>query len=321
MFLIKSPVLYDPKINLAVEEFSVRNLSMDCEYLFIYQNAPAVIIGKNQNPYEEVNLSYIFRNEIELCRRISGGGAVYHDQGNINFCYITKNTRENFNQYQNFLNPVVKCLNGLGVNAQINKRNDLVIAGKKISGNAQFTSRQRLLSHGTLLFDTNPGTIKKSLQPASLVINSRSTKSIRSPVTNIADNLKVEMTPQTFLDAVKESIFNYFSFEGEIIFNKDQWTQILSLADEKYASWDWTWGRTPGFRLEVFFNGKKQPDAQFYIENGIIKNIDIWRENSITKGLNSLVGIRYQRSEIENYFVKTGDKRKQKLIADGMFSF
>jgi len=151
MYLIKTPPTTNPYLNIAIEEYAVRNLDMSHDYLFIYSNAPSVVIGKNQNPFMEVNLPFLKTNNIKLARRISGGGAVYHEPGNLNFCYITESTKENFNNYKKFLNPIIEYLNSLGIPAVINQRNDIEVEGLKISGNAQFTSRNRMLSHGTLL--------------------------------------------------------------------------------------------------------------------------------------------------------------------------
>ena len=122
MYLIKTDPVTDPAINLAIEEFAVRNLDISKDYLFLYINRPAVIIGKHQNPFEEINLECARKNKVAVLRRISGGGTVYHDPGNLNFCFITQNTLHNFNTYKQFLSPIVFMLNSLGVKAEINSR-------------------------------------------------------------------------------------------------------------------------------------------------------------------------------------------------------
>jgi len=321
MFLINSSSVSDPKLNLAIEEFVVRNFDTEKEYLFIYQNDPSVILGKNQNPFEEINLSYIIKNKIELLRRISGGGAVYHGPGNINFCYITKSTKENFNNYKNFLKPIVAYLNSLDVQVNINSRNDLVIGEKKISGNAQFTSRQRMLCHGTLLFNADLDMINNSLQSTSTSLKSKSTKSVRSKVTNISDYLGSNISLEKFTEKLSDNILNHFSFEGQIDFNQEQWSEINNLAKEKYASWEWTWGRTPYFKLDVTFEGLGKSNFELHIEKGLIKNINSLVTDSFTNSLNNLIGAKYQRKDIELILNKSFDEREKKLIADCLFPF
>ncbi|NOG43930.1 MAG: lipoate--protein ligase [Calditrichaeota bacterium] len=318
MYLIKTPEIKDPKINLAIEEFAVRNLDISKDYLFIYSNSPSVIIGKNQNPFEEVNITFSNEKNIEIVRRISGGGAVYHENGNINFSFITENTKENFNNYKIFLNPIIKLLNRLGVPAKINHRNDIIVEGKKISGNAQFTSRNRLLSHGTLLFDANLQNVSKTLSSAINNIQSKSTKSVRSKVTNISEFLKKAIPVTDFRNSLADEILKAFSFEGYVEFNQIQWAEINGLAENKFNTWKWNWGRTPGFNVNIE-DQKFEFKAILEIKNGLVVQIDYLDcPIQIRKILNGLQNLRFSKKEIENHIFQKPNqlntKEKQKLI-------
>ncbi len=324
MYLIKTPIINDPKINLAIEEFAVRNLDISNDYLFIYSNSPSVIIGKNQNPFEEINLSYINSHNIEMVRRISGGGAVYHELGNLNFCFITESTKDNFNNYTNFLKPIKSFLNNLGVPAKINQRNDIVIEKNKISGNAQFTSRKRMLSHGTLLFDADLKKVSEALNAKVHSIESKSTKSVKSKVTNISDYLNVIPKIEDIKKGLIDYIFNSFSFEGYLEFNQIQWSQINDLCTEKFNSWEWNWGRTPKFKIcveESTLNFK----AILEISGGRISEI-VHKNSSdeIIKLCLNLLNIRYTKKEIINILDLNNhmfsNEQDQKLV-DVIFPF
>src|SRR5690625_7429060 len=143
----------DPYINLAIEEYVLKNFGEKDTYLLFYVNEPSIIVGKNQNSVEEINTDYVDENNIKVVRRLSGGGAVYHDLGNLNFSFITKDDGDSFHDFQKFTQPVVDALNKLGVPAELVGRNDLLVEGRKISGNAQFATKGRVFGHGTLMFD------------------------------------------------------------------------------------------------------------------------------------------------------------------------
>src|SRR5699024_9852101 len=144
----------DPYINLAIEEYALQNFGEEDTYLLFYINAPSIIIGRNQNTVEEVNTDYVDDNHIKVVRRLSGGGAVYHDEGNLNFSFITKDDGDSFHNFAKFTEPVVQALNKIGVPAELVGRNDLQIEGRKFSGNAQFSTKGRMFSHGTLMLDS-----------------------------------------------------------------------------------------------------------------------------------------------------------------------
>ncbi len=198
----------DPTINLALEEYCVRNLNVENEmYLLFYINQPSIIIGKHQNTIEEINKEYVDANGIKVVRRISGGGAVYHDFGNLNFSFITKYSPEFFHNFEKFTKPVVETLREMGVNAELGGRNDITVDGRKISGNAQFTNLKSMFSHGTLLFNSHIEDVVQALNVKQDKIESKGIKSVRSRVANITEFLKEEMAIREFRERIIKSIF------------------------------------------------------------------------------------------------------------------
>lgn len=164
MLFIDNKGITDPRINLAIEEYALKNLDINETYLLFYINEPSIIIGKNQNTIEEINTDYVESNGIHVVRRLSGGGAVYHDLGNLSYSFITKDDGNSFHNFRKFTEPVVQALKSMGVNAELSGRNDLLAEGRKISGNAQFSTRGRMFTHGTLLFDSEMDHIVSALK-------------------------------------------------------------------------------------------------------------------------------------------------------------
>jgi len=219
----------DPYYNLASEEYVMNSFNEDEKYLMLWQNRPSIIIGKHQNTIEEINREFVQANNIAIVRRLSGGGAVYHDLGNLNFTFIVKvpNTSLEFD-FKKFTEPVVAALNQMEIPAEFNSRNDLSIEGKKISGNAQYIRKGKCLHHGTLLFNTNLDQLVMALRVSSDKIESKGIKSIRSRVTNIYPYLK---KPYTIVD-FKNLLLDQFRLKNgkieSIYFNDNDRKQIKS---------------------------------------------------------------------------------------------
>src|SRR5512140_3117246 len=185
MLYVDNNGITDARLNLALEEHVLRNRIEDDDLLLFYVNAPAIIIGRNQNTIEEINADVVDERGIRVVRRISGGGAVYHDLGHLNFSFMTRDVRGRFNRYDRFNGPVVEVLREMGVPAEIGGRNDILADGRKISGNAQFATAGRMFSHGTLLLDSNLDDVTTALKPKPGKVESKGVKSIRSRVANI----------------------------------------------------------------------------------------------------------------------------------------
>lgn len=238
----------DPAVNLALEEFCVRNLDLTTdEFLLIYFNQPCVVIGKHQNVFAEANLPFLRQRGIPLYRRISGGGAVYHDENNINFSYIRKFSGNEINNYREFTRPIIKTLFDLGLNVNLDERNNIVIDGMKVSGNAQFSNMKRMFSHGTLLYNSDLTILRESLKVPEQEIISHNVQSVRSKVTNINQELKSDLTIEDFVLQLKKNILgeDYKTFK----LSDQQWQEVYNLAEKKYRNEEWNYLRCPDFTL------------------------------------------------------------------------
>lgn len=161
MIFVENEPNNDPRVNLAIEEYLIKNIALKDEILLFYINQPSIIIGRNQITVQEINVDFVEENNIIVVRRLSGGGAVYHDYGNLNFSFIAPNSPDNFHNFRKFTQPVVDVLNQMGVPAELSGRNDILVEGKKISGNAQYVAGPRMVSHGTLLWDTDLSQVER----------------------------------------------------------------------------------------------------------------------------------------------------------------
>lgn len=182
MLFVENEPNKDPRINLAIEEYLIRNVAPKEEILLFYINQPSIIIGRNQNTVQEINVDYVREHDIIVVRRLSGGGAVYHDLGNLNFSFIAPNSPGNFHNFQKFTQPVIQVLTKMGVPAELSGRNDILANGKKISGNAQYVSGPRMVSHGTLLWNTDLSIVGEALRVKQAKIESKGIKSVRSQI-------------------------------------------------------------------------------------------------------------------------------------------
>jgi lipoate-protein ligase A len=263
----------DPYFCLAAEEYLLKNFSDDI--FMLWQSEKAVVVGKHQNLLGEINYPFVRENNIALCRRISGGGTVFHDSGNVNFSFI-KNVKSPAEiSFKQFTAPVVEALAKLGVSATNSGRNDLLIDGLKISGNAEHVYKNRVLHHGTLLFNSDLKNLGQAIKVVPGKYESKAVQSNRSPVANISQFLKMEMTTGEFvqflLDVQLENSENLFFDLSE--------TDIQSvgkLAFEKFRTWEWNFGYSPKytFRNEVEIDGKTLK-IEIVVERGIITDIKL----------------------------------------------
>lgn len=305
MLFIDNQGMTDPRVNLAIEEYALKHLDINQTYLLFYINEPSIIIGRNQNTIEEINTEYVETNGIHVVRRLSGGGAVYHDQGNLNFSFITKDDGESFSNFKKFTEPVVSALRKLGVQAELKGRNDLVAEdGRKISGNAQFSTRGRMFSHGTLLFDSEIEHVVSALRVNKDKIESKGIKSIRSRVANISEFLTEKITVEEFRAMLLHSIFEGAEQIQEYVLTEQDWEQIHQISKERYQNWDWNFGRSPKFNLQ---NSKRFPvgsiDIRLEVNEGVIENAMIYGDffgvGEVEDITEKLIGLRYERAEIE----------------------
>ena len=250
MLFLDNRGITDPRINLAIEEYALKHLDLDDSYLLFYINQPSIIIGKNQNTIEEINKEYVEENNIIVVRRLSGGGAVYHDLGNLNYSFITKDDGESFHNYKKFTEPVVEALKELGVNAELSGRNDLVVGERKISGNAQFATKGRMFSHGTLMLSSEIENVVSALKVKEDKIKSKGIKSIRSRVANISEFLTEPLTMEEFRQKLLEHIFGGLENVQQYEWTDEDWKKIMEISEERYQQWDWNYGKSPKFNIQ-----------------------------------------------------------------------
>lgn len=305
MLYIDNENIMDAGINLAIEEYILKELDPEETYLLFYSMNPTVIVGKNQNTIEQIDTSYIRENEVDVIRRLSGGGAVYNDQGNLSFSIITKDDGNSFHNYKKFTDPVVKALWKLGVDAELSGRNDLLVNGKKISGNAQFSTKGRMYSHGTLMFNVNLENVVKALKVNKEKIESKGIKSIRSRVTNISEHMDQEMTREEFKATLLEYIFEGEQVIPSYTLKEEDWTAIHKIAEERYKNWDWNYGRSPKFNIQ---HSKRFPigsiDVRLEVKKGYIEQATIFGDffgvGDVKEIEERLQGVRYEPSSLED---------------------
>ena len=232
----------DPCMNLAFEEVVLnRRTQGDC--LLLWQNDNTIVIGRNQNAEAEINREFVEAHGIKVVRRETGGGAVYHDMGNLNYSFITDSGAAERLTIERFTRPVVAALRGLGLDAEASGRNDILVSGRKVSGTAQRLKGTRILHHGTLLFDSDPEMAAGALNVDSTKFRSKSAKSVRSRIGNIRGFLHEDMTLPEFWDYLKK-----FLSGGDIIIShltEEELAEAEKLRLEKYATWEWNFGRSP----------------------------------------------------------------------------
>ncbi len=292
----------DPHYNLAFEEYIFKNLDKE-DFVLLWRNGPSIIVGKNQNTIEEINMDYVKDNNINVVRRVTGGGAVYHDLGNLNFSFITK-SQSNLIDFKTYNIPIVRALEKLGVDCELSGRNDIVIDGKKFSGIAQSIIKERVLNHGTLLFDSKLDILSKALNVKRDKIESKGVKSVSSRVTNIKPYVKDEIDVLKFKELLLKNIFEYFNQPVEIyeLSHEDQ-ENIQRMVDEKYGTWEWNFGYSPEFNFKGYkrFEGGGV-EVRLHVVKGRIENCkiygDFFGKGDIKDLEDKLKGVKYDINQI-----------------------
>lgn len=301
MLFVDNKEVTDPRLNLAFEEYLLRYVELEEPLLLFYINEPSVIIGRNQNTIEEIDPDYVAAHKIHVVRRLSGGGAVYHDLGNLNFSFVT-NGKEDLHNFAKFTDPVVEVLRSLGVTAELRGRSDIFVEGRKISGNAQYATSKRMFSHGTLLFDTDLAEMLRSINPRRTRIESKAVHSVRSVVANIRELLPLDMTIGDLKSALLRGIFG----DGPVPaleLAAEEWRKIEEIAATRYNLWSWNYGRSPQFNVQ---KSARLPagkiDARIDVEESRIQAIRLFGDFSGKQdvaGLEAhLVGVPYDRERL-----------------------
>lgn len=303
--------IHDASINLAIEYYLLNEIELDEPILLFYINDNSIIIGKNQNAYEEVNTDYVEKHGVNVVRRFSGGGAVYHDLGVLNFCFITKDDGDSFRNFKRFTQPVIDALHKMGVqDAELRGRNDLVIGEKKFSGNAMYSKGGRMTAHGTLMFDSQIDAVVGALNPKKHKLESKGIKSIRSRVTNITPYMDDEyqtMSTKDFRDRLLLNIFDVdeLSDVKEYVLTDEDWENIDEFAAKYTDNWEWNYGESPDFDLERSerFEGVGTVEVKLNVEKGVISDIKLYGDffgmGEISDVADTLQGVKYEASAIE----------------------
>lgn len=292
----------DPFFNLAFEEYLLKN-RIEGDYLLLWQNENTIVIGQNQNAEAEINRSFVERHDIRVVRRTTGGGAVYHDLGNLNYSFITDAGELSQLTMSRFTDAVVAALGKLGLKAEASGRNDILIEGRKVSGTAQRIAGGRILYHGTLLFDSDPDMVSGALNvdPAKFV--SKSSKSVKSRIGNIRSMLDRDMELPEFWQRIKTEL----SGGGEVIVDSlspEELQGVDLLVKEKYSRWEWNFGRSPKYELtnkQRFAGGTLEFSAK--VETGIITDIvfygDFMAVSPIAPLTEALISTPFRREDVE----------------------
>lgn len=292
----------DPAYNLAFEEFVLNN-KKDTDYLMLWQNDNTIVVGQNQNTAAEINREYVESNKVHVVRRMTGGGAVYHDMGNLNYSFITDLENAADMSYRQFTVPVVSALEKLGLKAEASGRNDILVNGCKISGTAQRLAGNRMLFHGTLLFDSDMSKISGALNADPIKFQSKSTKSVRARVGNIRSFLDKDMKLGDFWEFLKETLGGGNAETGSL--SDEELAKVSELKKTKYDTWEWTYGRSPKFTLS---NKKKWDGGILEVglsaADGVIKDIRFYGDflslTSLDEAEEKLKGCKLVKEDIIN---------------------
>ncbi|MCP1102937.1 lipoate-protein ligase A [Aequitasia blattaphilus] len=293
----------NPAFNLALEEYVFDYMPKDQEYFMLWQNENTIVVGKHQNTVEEINAAYVKERGIQVVRRLSGGGAVYHDLGNINFTFVVDADNIEQLNLQAFCQPVVKTLERLGVEAEQSGRNDITIDGKKFSGNSQYIKGKRIMHHGTLMFDSDLSVVAGALKVTGDKIQSKGFKSIRSRVTNIRPHIPADVDLERFKQVLRE-----YMVQGEMTqytLTKEDIEEVKKIQRERYDTWEWNYGASPEFQIQKSrrIEGCGKIDISMNVENGVITDYDsrgdYFGEGATPELKEKLIGCRLEEGALQ----------------------
>ena len=316
----------DPAFNLALEQYVFDNMDRNEEYFMLWQNNNTVVVGKNQNTFAEVNEKVVSEKNITVVRRLSGGGAVYHDLGNINFTFIMDAKNHSDLNIQLFCQPVADLLNTLGVPAQVNGRNDITIEGKKFSGNSQYLKQNRIMHHGSILFQSDLSVVFSVLNVSADKFQSKATKSVKSRVTNLSPYLPSSITLEDFKKLLLKHILGDENTKPYTLTPQDL-EAIEKIKQERYDRWEWNYGSSPNYSVEKSrrFDNCGKIEIHMNTEKGHISEIqffgDFFGLYDTTDLAKQLCGVKLEKTalthqltdcKIENYF---HGLKKEELIS------
>ena len=295
MIFLDNTISTSPYFNLALEEYFFKQIEDDS--IILWRSENAIVVGKHQNTLAEINMPYAQSKNIKIARRLSGGGTVYHDLGNLNFTFIQTGEKEKLVDFAKFLKPIINALAELGVEAIQGKRNELLVEGKKISGNAEHTFKNRVLHHGTLLFNTKLDVLIKSLRINPLKYQDKAIKSVQSRVVNLNQYISGDF--DHFRSTLANSLKKQFEIETNYVISDIEIEEIKRLEKEKYQTWDWNFGYSPTYTLsKVLKTNDGEVPMKISVKKGLINEITLEGDNvSHVEELKKLEG-KFHKPEI-----------------------
>lgn len=266
----------DPYFNLAAEEYILKEF--DDDIFMLWRNGPSIIAGKHQNTLAEINLDFVKEHSIKVVRRISGGGTVFHDLGNLNFTFISTGREGHLVDFRRFTQPILDILQKLGIEARFEGRNDLTINGLKFSGNAEHVWKNRVLHHGTLLFSARMDHLSAALKVDPSKFSDKAVKSVRSRVTNISEHLMEPMDVMEFSALIEAHIAEIYPDAAYYDLTEEDHRRIQELVEKKYATWEWNFGYSPQYNFRKLVRTQKGGTLEFQLDvhDGIIRDIRIF---------------------------------------------
>ncbi len=263
----------DPYFNLASEEVLLKHRTEG--YFLLYRNRPSIVVGKHQNTLAEINLPYVQDKGIDVIRRISGGGTVFHDLGNLNFVFITSGKEGELVDYKRHTLPVIEAMKKLGLDVKLGKRNELLLGSKKISGTASHVFKNRVMHHGTLLFSSRMKDLSKALKVKAGNFEDRAVKSVPSEVTNISDHLAEKMDVEEFRNFLFDSVLQSLK-ASPYEYSEEDNLEIRELMEQKFSSWEWNFGYSPRYHFQKALAFEAGDLAiHLNVEKGVILDISI----------------------------------------------
>jgi lipoate-protein ligase A len=298
MLLIKG-LNFNAFSNIATEEYLLRE--KEEEIFILWQNEPAIIVGKHQNALAEINLPFVMANNIPVVRRLTGGGTVFHDKGNINFTFIKNADDEGkMIDFRKYAGLILEGLQSLGLKAEFSPRNDIFLDNKKISGNAEhiFAKKKRVLHHGTLLFNSDLGVLNEAIKANPERFTDKAVNSVRSTVANIIDFLEPKMDCASFFDYMFNFVSERQTDAHLYELNNEDKVAIEKLNNDKYSQWDWNFGYSPSYRLnKTIMIDSMAFDLQLKVEKGLISEVDCHWEP-----IKQLLGQRHKPDQLRPIF-------------------
>ncbi len=309
----------DPYYNLAAEEYLLKTAIADT--FMIWRNEPSVIIGKHQNASREINHSFIETHNLPVIRRISGGGAVYHDLGNINFSFIYIDRKENLIDFRHFTKPIILFLRESGLNAAFEGKNNIKVDGVKVSGNSAHIYKNKVLHHGTLLYSTDLEALSQAVKGNEDHYKDKSVRSVRAEVANISALLKEKPSVEEFTGLFRSFIFNYYPGTFNDKLNSIEKESITKLVEEKYKNHKWNFGYSPEYKFE---EGWRTKDGEFSItlcvKEGLIREALITGPEANTLFLKALAvnltGVFHEKKSVSERLKKLifANKVEEQLV-------